>query len=102
MRATRLNVPLGSDFKEALSLNKTAIDKRSSPMTDALVRLYICFSHFQSVSYKTRKLIRIFCYTLCLNKSSAVAEMGDRGHNRHGPKIGEGLCPLFGGGWVPI
>jgi len=23
-----------------------------------------------------------------VNKSSAVAEMGDRGHNRHGPKIG--------------
>jgi len=26
-------------------------------------------------------------------KSSAVAEMGDRGHNRHGPKIG-GAVPL--------
>jgi len=23
-----------------------------------------------------------------MNKSSAVAEMGDRGHNRHGPKTG--------------
>ena len=29
------------------------------------------------------------------NKSSAVAEMGDRGHNRHGPKRG-------GGGAVPL
>jgi len=28
-----------------------------------------------------------------LNKSSAVAEMGDRGHNRHGPKI-EDYCAL--------
>jgi len=28
-----------------------------------------------------------------LNKSSAVAEMGDRGHNRHGPKRG-GAVPL--------
>jgi len=27
------------------------------------------------------------------NKSSAVAEMGDRGHNRHGPKRG-GAVPL--------
>ena len=27
------------------------------------------------------------------NKSSAVAEMGDRGHNRHGPK-GGGAVPL--------
>jgi len=31
------------------------------------------------------------------DKSSAVAEMGDRGHNRHGPKIW-GLRPLFGEG----
>ena len=28
-----------------------------------------------------------------MNKSSAVAEMGDRGHNRHGP-IGGGAVPL--------
>ena len=28
------------------------------------------------------------------NKSSAVAEMGDRGHNRHGPKTGGLLCPF--------
>ena len=27
-----------------------------------------------------------------LDKSSAVAEMGDRGHNRHGPKRGGALC----------
>jgi len=30
------------------------------------------------------------------NKSSAVAEMGDRGHNRHGPKRG-GCCAPFHG-----
>jgi len=35
-------------------------------------------------------------------KSSAVAEMGDRGHNRHGPKTVEGLCPFGEGSWVPI
>jgi len=29
-----------------------------------------------------------------LNKSSAVAEMGDLGHNRHGWKRGELLCPF--------
>ena len=28
------------------------------------------------------------------NKSSAVAEMGDCGHNRHGPKRGGLLCPF--------
>jgi len=43
-------------------------------------------------------------FTMCvkrdnaqLNKSSAVAEMGDRGHNRHGPNRGGGLlCPFCG------
>ena len=35
------------------------------------------------------------CVTSILfNKSSAVAEMGDRGHNRHGPKEGGGVVPL--------
>ena len=32
------------------------------------------------------------------NKSSAVAEMGGRGHNRHGPKRGGAAMPLMGGG----
>jgi len=31
------------------------------------------------------------------SKSSAVAEMGDRDHNRHGPKRG-GCCTPFAGG----
>jgi len=30
-----------------------------------------------------------------LNKSSAVVQMGDRGHNKHGPKTGG--CALFNG-----
>ena len=34
------------------------------------------------------------------NKSSAVAEMGDRGHNRHGPKRG-GCCAPFAGAGTP-
>jgi len=29
------------------------------------------------------------------NKSSAVAEMGDRGHNKHGPKRGKAAVPLW-------
>ena len=29
-----------------------------------------------------------------VNKSSAVAEMGDRGHNKHGPKRWGLLCPF--------
>jgi len=32
---------------------------------------------------------------------SAVAEMGDRGHNRHGPKRGGLLYPFRGGSWAP-
>jgi len=31
------------------------------------------------------------------NKSSAVAEMGDRGHNRHGPKKRGRCCAPFAG-----
>ena len=38
--------------------------------------------------------LHIFCYRY--NKSSAAAEMGDRGHNRHGPKMG-GCCAPFAG-----
>jgi len=33
-------------------------------------------------------------------KSSAVAEMGDRDHNRHGPNRG-GCCAPFAGGGMP-
>ena len=38
------------------------------------------------------------CQTIvCQYKSSVVADMGDRGHNRHGPKTGGGLlCPFRG------
>ena len=35
------------------------------------------------------------------NKSSAVAEMGDRGHNRHGPKSGGAAVPLSWGAGTP-
>jgi len=34
--------------------------------------------------------------TVTGNKSSAVAKMGDRGHNRHGPKREGLLCPFRG------
>jgi len=35
-------------------------------------------------------------------KSSAVAEMGDRGHNRHGPKRGGWCCAPFAERWEPV
>jgi len=34
-------------------------------------------------------------------KSSSVAEMGDCGYNRHGPKRGEGCCAPFAGAGTP-
>jgi len=40
------------------------------------------------------------CRELCI-KSSAVAEMVDRGHSRHGPKRG-GCCAPFTGGAGPL
>jgi len=43
-----------------------------------------------SVNVSSLKIFLI----LYLNKSSAVAEMGDRGHNRHGPKRGAAAVPL--------
>jgi len=50
---------------------------------------------------------KCFTYLICFyvtmlkaaaecNKSTAVAVMGDCGHNRHGPKRGGALCPLRG------
>jgi len=36
----------------------------------------------------------IYTLNVLQYKSSAVAEMGDRGHNRHGSKEGELLCPV--------
>jgi len=35
------------------------------------------------------------------NKSSAVAEVGDRGHNRHGPKRWGGSVPVLRRGGTP-
>jgi len=35
------------------------------------------------------------------NKSSAVAEMGDRGHNTHVPTRG-GCCTPFAERWEPV
>jgi len=65
-----------------------------------------CFSLLNSSSFVLCVVV-IFCrqntITRCNelhNKSSAVAEMGDRGHNRYGPKRG-GVCP-FRGSWDPV
>jgi len=36
------------------------------------------------------------------NKSSAAAEMGDRGHNRHGPKRRGWCCAPFAERWEHV
>jgi len=48
--------------------------------------------HVHLVATFAFKKLAIFTMTTTIdvNKSSAVAEMGDRGHNRHGPKRGGG------------
>ena len=49
-----------------------------------------------------RQLIALqICRGEFLYKSSAVAEMGDRGHNRHGPKKGGRCAPFAGAGTPP-
>jgi len=57
-------------------------------------------SHSHYLSWKC--IYDNFCPKICChgkdNKSSAVAEMGDRGHNRHGQKEG-GSCVPFVDSW---
>jgi len=43
----------------------------------------------------------IFDNSDTVDKSSAVAEMGDHDHNRHGPKRG-GCCAPFAERWEPV
>jgi len=65
----------------------------------ALISQYITeilrFFDFQDVCRPSSWIFKNF---LRIDKSSAaaVAEMGDRGHNRHGPKGGGVLCPFCG------
>jgi len=53
--------------------------------------------------YKPHQLRSVAMATIFvfLHKSSAVAEMRDRGHNRHGPKTAGLLCPFCGGAGSP-
>ena len=49
----------------------------------------------------TRENFSIGAFYNITNKSSAVAEMGDRGHNRHGPKRGGCAVPLSCSAGIP-
>jgi len=46
-------------------------------------------------------LFRSLFLFMNINKISAVAEMGDRGHNGHGRKEG-GCCVPFAESWDPV
>ena len=46
------------------------------------------------LSYKKKQKIKTLNLKNFCNKSSAVAEIGDRGHNKHGSKRG-GCCGPF-------
>ena len=56
------------------------------------------YSPGMGAKYCDERVCVAVCPLACLNKSSAVAEMGDRGHNRHEPKRGGLLCPFRGTG----
>jgi len=53
------------------------------------------------LNYVYRNYLTTFHAVFNFNKSSAVAEMGDRGHNRHRPKREGLLCP-FNWGLGPV
>ena len=70
------------NIRQAGGFTPQALDRREQPGAE--------FHRADSLSILVRLAL------LTHNKSSAVAEMGDRGHNRHGPKGGGVLCPFRG------
>jgi len=55
--------------------------------------------HFSAHVYCGKTVAHLsYCCALVNNKSSAAAEMGDRGHNKHGPKRGKCCAPFAGTG----
>jgi len=56
-----------------------------------------------AICIKCIHIVWTHVHLTCSNKSSAVAKMGDRGHNRHGPKRGAGgCCAPFAKSWDPV
>jgi len=62
-----------------------------------MLTLSMTFEGYFSYKPPQNQYIRNTQHILHKNKSSAVAEMGDCRHNRHGPKRGEGSTPLSWG-----
>jgi len=74
-----------------------AVDQRSDWPAAEAVEYHIKYSQ-RKISCDAASRQNYFTTSLFLinDKSSAVAEMGNRGHNRHGPKRGGQLCPFRG------
>jgi len=71
-------------------------DRQTDRQTDVLTTIFRHHSRGQSNKVAARANSERIANIQ--NKSSAVAEMGDRGHNRHGPKRGGGCDAPFAGG----
>ena len=92
------------------------LDEASSPSNKQIGELNVCwnsvirrlfgYNRWESVKAVLMGLGRLNIKDLITlkkaYKSSAVAEMGDRGHNRHGPKRGGGCCAPFAERWEPV
>ena len=73
-----------------------------TPKTYRLRPIYFTLTQLNCSSFnKIYWPIQLSFCNIILYKISAVAEMGDRGHNTHGPKIEGLLCPLCGR-WDPV
>jgi len=91
----------------AVLCNSNAFTHLRSPRNPAKIRpavLVIPSTHIHTHRHththtSTADICKLLLKT-SVYKSSAVAEMGDRGHNRHGPK-GGGCCAPFAERWEP-
>ena len=100
-----------SHGRRLCEMNATLVDDLK-PAKLRTVRLARLHQRYFIACHVTRRGANIFigrlqsmfehCFVISLlNKSSAVAEMSDRGHNGHGQKRGRLLCP-FRGSWDPV
>jgi len=86
-------------------INVTDRQDKTRQQSDSIGRTVL-----QAVAQKRPTVCQVYKYCFAVlqtgthdykhNKSSAVAEMGDRGHNRHGPKKGGCHVP-FAESWDP-
>ena len=67
---------------------------RRNTICAVIVKLTWFIRHAGSTTIQSKN--DVMRNTQRFNKSSATAEVGDRGHNRHGPNRGGLLCPFRG------